>query len=444
MQRSNDFSFASDLLEEILLALWGAFVDWWWVVLPLMLFYIAIDYWRSYRLEKFKASIDWVVLSLGVPRDVEMTPKAMEQVFSALSVIASSPEWREAKLPLWVSFEMVGSAESGISFYIRAPREFRKLIETQLYSQYSQMEIIEVEDYTNRFESLPNNFYDTWGISLELAKENVLPIKTYEFFEESKDEKRLDPLAPILEILSHLKETEEIWIQIVVRALTKSQITALEKEAKAKIEAILGKKAPAPSPGALDTVIGGLAKESWSLVQNFLDDLFRVTRPPETAKEEKKEEKVENITIPGERKKIDYIEEKLSKPLFETGIRVLYLAPKTVFDKKSQSLALKSYFQSFTIPSLNGLKEASGEKHSSLSKKIFGDSLGFRDAEGFFGDYVSRELDEPDDKDILKKVILSTVELATLYHFPLTKIGAPRLYRLQTKKYEPPSNLPLV
>ncbi|MEW5805242.1 MAG: hypothetical protein AB1721_00730 [Patescibacteria group bacterium] len=444
--------FLRGLAEDLILVLWGAWVDWWWLVLPPVLFFVALDYWKNYKKEQFVSKIEWVVLELRVPQDIEATPKTMEQVFSSLAATASSPGWKdeakEGKVPLWLSFEMLGQHKQGVSFFVRIPKEFQRLVETQIYSQYPQAEISLAEDYIKRFSSLPDNYYDIWGAELALAEEAVYPIKTYPFFEEVKEEKRLDPLAPFLEILSHLKEGEEIWLQIVLRGLTKDQSKALKEESKKSINKLIGKKEEEKKPGTFGFA-KGLVDETKNVAKKFVADIGPALGAPaggEEKKEEKKEDRPSLIQFltPGEKEKVEKAEEKLSKTVFETEIRVVYVAPKSIFDKKSHSSAVKSYFRTFNLAHLNGFKEKDGPKHPFYLKWFFGKNLEFQDINKFFKACAGREIGGPETKDILKKLILNSEELATLYHFPLTKVEAPRLYRLQTKKYEPPPNLPVI
>jgi len=49
-------------------------------------------------------------------------------------------------------------------------------------------------------------------------------------------------MAPLLEILSSLKEGEEIWLQFIIRGLTKDQAKQFQSEAKKKIDELFGKK----------------------------------------------------------------------------------------------------------------------------------------------------------------------------------------------------------
>ena len=459
-----DFLFSNSLIEGIALALWGAFVDWWWLILPFAFFYIAKDYWINYNREKFKEKIQWVNLGLKVPRDVLITPKAMEQIFSGISSIASTPDtwleelldkkipYQKGEVPLWISFEIVGNS-NGISFFVRAPKKFQRLIETQFRSQYSQVEITEVEDYISEFVSLPNQNQDMWGSELALNEAPIFPIKTYEFFEERVEERRLDSMAPFMEILSDLVDGEEIWLQLVLRGLTKPLADAWKEKSKEKMDELAGREKPEKKKKDFELIAGGLADESMKIVKQFFNDIGSVSgiAGEEAAKEEKKEERKERIQTSGDRDRIEMVERKLSKPVFETVIRVIYHAPKTVFNKDQQSAAINSYFRNFSISSSNGFK---GKKkdYFFLYNWFFGDNVGYRDANAFFESFKSRspdsapqfELSDDDAKDIMKKMILSAEELATLYHFPITQVEAPRLYRLQTKKYEPPPNLPII
>jgi hypothetical protein len=454
MESLLNFLFPSEFLrsfiEDVALALWGAFADWWWLVLPLALFYLALEYWINYNQENFKKSIQWVDLELKVPREVLTTPKAMEQVFSGLSVMASTPDTWLGEVPLWVSFELVGTI-NGISFFVHAPKKFQRLIEAQFRSQYPQAEILEVEDYVKRFSSLPNVYEDIWGTELALNEAPVFPIKTYDFFEERVEERRLDSLSPLLEILSHLNEGEEIWVQIVLRGLTKPQSDSWKEKSQEKLNELAGREKPLPKPGGF-AFIKGFINETKSVAQRFVADIgssFGVGAP-EAPKEEKKEEKKDKTQTPGEKDRIELVERKLSKPVFDAVIRAIYHAPKSIFSKDSQSSAINSFFRTFTVSSLNGFK-GKRKDYFFLYNWLFGDNISHQDSLNFFNAYKDRSPDPAPQfsdpkasEDIMKKMILSADELATLYHFPITQVEAPRLYRSYTKKYEPPPNLPVI
>jgi hypothetical protein len=47
-------------------------------------------------------------------------------------------------------------------------------------------------------------------------------------------------------------------------------------------------------------------------------------------------------------------------------------------------------------------------------------------------------------ENMLKRMILSAEELATLFHFPISSVTASGVQRTGVKKQEPPPNLPMV
>ncbi len=193
----------------------------WWIIIPAFLFFIFWDLWLIYLQLRFFKSIKWVTLHIRVPKDILKTPKAMEQIFAAAHAILDPPDFWEkyfkGKYQYWVSFEMVGQ-EKGVYFYCRTPERYRNLIESAIYAQYPEAEINETEDYTQLLPAvLPNKIYDLWGLEFQFLKSDAYPIRTYPYFEEAVEEKRLDPLAAITETMSDLKEGEKIWLQFLIK-----------------------------------------------------------------------------------------------------------------------------------------------------------------------------------------------------------------------------------
>ena len=68
------------------------------------------------------------------------------------------------------------------------------MIESAIYSQYPDIEIVEAEDYVDALPSvLPNKVYDLWGNNFILAKPNAYPIQTYPFLRTSRKKNGLIP-----------------------------------------------------------------------------------------------------------------------------------------------------------------------------------------------------------------------------------------------------------
>jgi len=448
---------SGDIFSYILAAIWGAFSKVWWFVVPLALFYIVIDYWTDYITLKYKQGIKWAYLEVKVPRDIVTTPKAMEQVFAGFSAIGYTPtQWEvlsRGMVPPWVAFEMAGTKD-GIRFYVSVPREYKRLVETQFYSQYSQIEIREAENYTSHFSSLPDNHYNIWNVPYVFTNDSIFPIKTYDFFEDIKEEKRLDSLSSLLEILSRLEDGEEIWIQMLLRPLTVPQAKAWKEEGKKKIDEMLGKKsAPVKKPFLkalfndilpkleIFDVLFELIDEVVNTIMNVVFQIGSTALQQPPKKEEKKEEARVDLSL-GEKKRIEEAEKKMLKPVFEAVIRVIYLAPRPVFDDATHSAAIGAYFRNFSITGLNGFAEKI--KMYTGWKSLWADKFHVADQKFFFMLYNYRAIPDADTKDMLKKTILNIEELATLYHFPISSVSAPGLYRLGVKKNELPPNLPVV
>src|SRR5207302_5019228 len=128
-----------------------------------------------------------VLLSIELPRENEKSPLAAEQMYASLhGLLRFTPETLEH-----ISLEMV-STGAGIRFYVFTPSGFRNFVEGQIYAQYPDAEIREVEDYTTKVPET-NAVAAT---DLIQTKDYIFPIKTFRDFEE------VDPLASITSTLS--------------------------------------------------------------------------------------------------------------------------------------------------------------------------------------------------------------------------------------------------
>ncbi len=225
------------VLQSIFIA-WG---EVWWIVLPLIAIFIFWDFWLYYLHVRFIKAISWKLLEIKVPKNVLKTPKAMEQIFAAAHApysygfIAYDKYWK-GKEEWWMSFELVGRAGES-HFYLRVPKDFQHMMEAAIYAQYPEAEITEVDDYLQHFpEVLPNKEIDVSGFEEMLKSANYLPIRTYLAFEDPTEERRLDTIAPIMELMSKLKDDEQVWYQLVIRPTGED----FKEEGQKKITQILG------------------------------------------------------------------------------------------------------------------------------------------------------------------------------------------------------------
>ncbi|MGH7249716.1 MAG: hypothetical protein ACREGC_01965, partial [Minisyncoccia bacterium] len=217
---------------------------WLWIVVILLAYFIwksnaeketlaiigtiflgwaAWKFWINYIQEDFISGMDFVLLEIVPPREVLRSPLAMELFLSnALyhwSIKGGKESYWQGAVWFWFSLE-IASIDGQVHFYIRTPTRVKSLIETQIYAQYPQAQVKEVEDYTLAVPEISmDSEWNGWGCEFALGKHEAFPIKTYKDFgldKDPKEEFKVDPISPVIEFLGSLEKGEQAWIQIVI------------------------------------------------------------------------------------------------------------------------------------------------------------------------------------------------------------------------------------
>ncbi len=359
------------------------------------------------------------------------TPKAMEQIFAAAHVPYSyglkfTEKYWEGKEEYWTSFEIVGS-NGEVHFYMRVPKQYRNLMESAIYSQYPEAELTEVNDYVKDMPHvLPNKIYDIYGDEQILRAPDCYPIRTYPMFEESVEERRVDPVAMITETISKLKEDEKIWIQIMAKP------TGDDWKEKGMV--------------IVDKITG--REEKKKKRQPFFSSLFGVTagevmrspfEHPSLEVEKKKEDERFNFRMlmltPGQKEIVEGIERKIAKLGFETTIRFIYIDRRDSFSRDNVASAM-GFFRQFNTQNLNLLKPDKKTMTRGVHYWLTGLRLRWRKRLVFehYRDMVFNH----------HKPILNIEELATIYHFPIMGVGVSSLEKVESRKGGPPAPLPII
>ncbi len=388
--------------------------------------------WLEYVERRYRQKKNWKLLEVTIPIEVTKGPKAMEQVLIALhqpgANIIEKRFWFKGLqnifskidcfLDQWIrgkrkefSLELMGRARE-VHSYIRVPGEYRNLVESVIYSQYPQAEIVEQNDYTEDFPvELIGSVYDLWSAEFVLAKDSVYPIKTYLSFEGKKGKTEVvDPLSHVFEVISELKKDEAIWLQMIIRPAPESFYQRGEK-----VIAELSKKKP-PSKSPAEVFI------------DFLSNLIRA--PFEPVLTEKEEKKKAPSLSQRERKIIEAIENKLSKLAYQVGIRFIYIDRIDAFTASNVS-AVRQFFSLFSSLDLNAFKM----KPISVKVPVTARKFLKRKRE-YLMSYKERKFPQ-------ESSILSTEELASIYHYPTEAVEVP-IFRKKPKKAKPPSELPVM
>ncbi|OGY66273.1 MAG: hypothetical protein A3A04_02480 [Candidatus Harrisonbacteria bacterium RIFCSPLOWO2_01_FULL_40_28] len=414
----------SGILESIL----SVFKALWWIITPTFLVFVVWDLWLMYIKGAFIRGIKWKLLEVQVPKEVLRTPKAMEQIFAAVhSMLSSITKLRDkywyGKVQLWTSFEIVGNA-GGIRFYVRVPADFQRLIESAVYSQYPNAEITEAEDYVAMLPSIvPNQVYDVWGVDLFLAKDSGYPIRTYSYFEEKEEERRLDPIAALGEVMSTLKNDESAWIQVLIRPIDDSW----KKKGEELINKLIGKKS-IPKKTSWEKS----SDSFWMFIKNLI---FAPIQSPNWDAPEEQKPTPSNLSslTSGQQDVIKAVDGKISKLGFEGAVRFVYIDRRDAFTRANIA-AVMGFFKQFNTQNLNAFKP-NGDTITSVNKGLFKKWKTADRKRKMFSAAMLRMIPR-------QVSVFNTEELATIYHYPASFVGAPQLRRIETKRGGPPPGLP--
>ncbi len=418
----------------------GLVFSYWWIWAPLILVFVYVEALKEYNQKVYKAGLKWITYELKIPLDAHKSLKAMEQIFAGLHVVGQSTppknlwekykNWRDAlfkgKVKDWLSLEIVGTGGE-IHFYIRIIEKYKSLVEAQIYAQYPESELTPVTDYMLSFPaSLSYSDVNVNALELVFIKEDIYPIKTYPEFDEEgagkDDVRRIDPLAPVAETLSGLGLSEFFGIQILARSTGDAWV----KKDQAVIDKLMGREEKKGKTAA-DSVFEGIESGAHSISSAFFG-------PGEPAKEEKKkEDKPFNQLNPGIQETIKTIEKGTAKLAFESGIRMVYIAPLDKYDD-GRMRSVAGAFKQFSTQALNGFKPGLS---TDITKGFNKSARSLKNKKKIYKSYRGRDFPK-------KPLILNTEELTTIFHVPDVGVKTPALPRIEAKKGEAPAGIPTV
>lgn len=378
--------------------------------------YIGVTVWMTYIRTKKIQDTGSVLLEIKLPKEVLKSPRAMELVLVALYQKGNAnliETYWDGKFIPWYSLELV-SIGGEVHFFIWTQPKMREIIETQIYAQFPTVEIFEVDDYTKDVKH-NNDSRGMWGTYFKLTKADPFPIKTYVDYgldTDPKEEFKIDPMATVVEYLGSLKKGEQAWIQILIQAHKKQEF----------------------KDGRLFT------KDDWGKEGKMEIDKIRAEATPP---------KVAGNDFPGfpnptkgQVEQIAAIERSLDKFAFETGIRAFYIAENDSFNEVNIPGLIGCFKQYSSNTMLNGFK-LGWFTDFDYPWQDFRRMRRNRDERMMLDAYKRRSFFYSPYKHFHSKpFILTTEELATIFHFPGSTVATPTFKRVLSKKVEAPSNLP--
>lgn len=398
----------------------------WFIIFPPVFLYLFKIFWMYYIQTKYWLSLDWVLLEIIPPKNIEKSPKPMEALFIGMAgteaTLNPKDIYIDGKFADSFSLEFVSDGGE-MHIYIRCLRRYRHLVEAHLYAQYPDIELNEVPDYVNEIPKIvPNMHWELWGTDLEFVKHNAYPLRTYKHFEEDITGKMIDPFSSLAETMSKLPPGQKIWFQMVISPLPPSWAKNFGREAVDKLK---GKET------AKASVWENIWKDFKDVITNIIPAFASLV---EFEAVKKKEDQPLDLRLtPVEREIFKEVEEKLGKIMYQTKIRFLYLGKKDGFDKAFVSSFMGGIKQ-FNDDNLNGLKPQDASK-TYANYVLNKTRLRYRQRK-ILRRYRNRSRDGVN-------VVLNTEELATLFHIPDMQVVAPSLARTEAKRGGAPTNLPV-
>jgi len=269
-----------------------------------------------------------------------------------------------------------------IVFYAGAERRYLDHLEKQIYAHYPEAEVAVGEDYT-MFEQA-----DTIrGGLLMLQKKSYLPIATYKELE-------VDPMQGLTGALAKLQKGDAAAIQYVLQGASQK---AQRKARKAAMATVRGRQG--------DIGGGGLARDLTN----------RVTKT-EQDREKSRQENTQ-LTQRGQQR-VELVEQKASQQQFLVTIRV-GVSTRQSEDAERVFNAIVGAFSQYDMPDLNALRVKTPRNQRDFLRRFV-----FRVATPKMA------------------AILSTTELASLFHFPLPTTGTPNILWRGSKVAPAPAGMP--
>jgi hypothetical protein len=352
---------------------------------------------RALNMTLFLVSVPKISAEEKGKRPFKEIIAVMEQFYASLSNLKESSDYKVFLYgqPTLV-FEMaVPHIGEEICFYVACPRRMSAVVEKQIHGFFSAADVRQVSDY---------NIFNPQGTSagsyMILARGRSLPFKTYQNLET-------DPLNEIVNALSKLKtEGEGAAIQIVLRPIKDKRW----RQTSLKI-------AREMQQGKSYDKARQKADRHWTL--RLIDEISQSAG--KSAAPKTPLPPTPQVT-PLDSEIIKALQSKASKVVYEANINLV--ASAAMQGEAEQILSqLENVFAQFNTANLNNLRVV----------RLGSDG---RSLKNLFYNFSFRTFDRR------RRLILSTEELSSLFHFPTTEVETPKVKFIKAKQAAAPPNMP--
>ena len=352
------------------------------------------------------------ILEITFPADTGKSAYATEQLHTLIhSLSRQSTFWeRLAKRKTKYSLEIVSTKKEGIRYLIIASPYAISIISRNIRSYLPGVKLKEVDDYLSTYIKDDLKKDSLHFLELKLTRHFSLPLNTQKTLSEN------DPISYLTGQMTRLDVGEIISYQIVVSPVLHS-VQRRVGESIEKLSQKIYKGQPLVrevhkplldqlSELPIISIVWLLIKLTWKVATGFLFwSLDFVSTAQDSSGKAvswmSSQPRPQDILNPYEKELAEIIKDKISKPLFETSIRVLFV----IHDK------------SMLAHRMNGLRASFGQMESSYQGLDSKTSL-FHPISKKLDEFINRKLSL--ETFLNRNPVLSVSELSDLHHFPYT------------------------
>ncbi len=392
-----------------------------WIVL-IVLGFIGFGLYKFIRLlirsiaRKFYQEDTKTFLEVTFPADTQKSAYATEQLYTLIHTLARQQGFwgRLALRKKTYSLEVISTKEDGIRYMLVIPSQNAETIKKSLYSYLPGVKIKETEDYLAEGKT-----YAPGGtvsiIEFKLSDHISLPLNMQKNLDE------YDPISYLTGVMTKLQPTELVAYQVVITPLLSSIHTKEAKELNRIQKKIHNGEPLAPEvfPNIIMhtfrfivslpviSLLWLLTKITFAIVLGIVKFIFGIIEIAATIYAKVPPSQNSNaprlpseMTSPYERELKTIVKDKLDQSLFEVSIRML------VYAKEEKDLDMRT----------SGFVAALGPFSSSY-QSLVSSHRWFTRFKTLFSNFKNRTIP---NHIFAFNPILSTAELADLYHFPYT------------------------
>ncbi len=381
-----------DLLHRVV-----AFLPWLGLIAALVLifliFTIVIARALSLRhLVKQKA----VHLELTPPAFTDRTVAATEQLFTALHGLGMTRSWRDRLLGLSsvYSLEIVSTRKDGIRYLIRAAEDKAEALEQIISAYLTDVKTRRLDDYIDSIKDATV----IAGAGFRQKQHFAYPLQGFSELESH------DPISYLTSAMTKLSADERVFFQLVVSPLRLKSVEHLRAQILSNEDVLpkLGR-----SSGTYIRILTGVVNSVLFSLLGIISgashgisrsDYQSSVRELEYKKQIARHIKPVRTLSYFEHELIESIHQKLAQPLFRADLRVL-ISAKNKRELVKRRKAIESALSLYNVP-----------KYQRLQLKRAGPY--------WIGSYCNYAFIKRLPSVFRKPNILSSSELAGLYHFP--------------------------